>query len=130
MEKSRVLAVNRSTYYKWLNKKPDKTDENTEVQITSIYHKHKGTYGKESITQALRNEGILINHKKVYHIMRKWGLKAVIRKRWSIRKYIKENVACNVLNREFKTNDRALRESQQIKRCRFQTTNRRYQRNL
>ena len=35
--------------------------------------------------------------------MRQWGLKAVIRKRWSIRKYIKENVASNVLNRELKT---------------------------
>ena len=103
--KCRVLAVNWSSYYKGLNKKPCKTDENAEAQITSICHKHKGTYGRESITQALRNEGILINHKKAYLIMRKWGLKAVIRKRWSIRKYIKENVACNVLNRKFKTDE-------------------------
>jgi len=37
--------------------------------------------------------------------MRKFGLKAIIRKRWSIRKYVKENVACNILNREFKTDE-------------------------
>ena len=37
--------------------------------------------------------------------MRKLGLKAVIRKKWSIRKYIKENVAANALNREFKADE-------------------------
>jgi putative transposase len=104
-EKCRVLEVNRSGYYKWLNKKPLKIDENTEVEIIKTYHKHKGTYGRERITQALKNGGIVINHKKVYRIMRKLGLKAIIRKRWSIRKYIKENVACNILNREFKTDE-------------------------
>jgi putative transposase len=104
-EKCRVLEVNRSSYYKWFNKKPLKIDKNTEAEIIKIYHKHKGTYGRARITQALKNEGIVINHKKVYRIMRKLGLKAVIRKRWSIRKYIKENVVCNVLNREFKTDE-------------------------
>jgi len=81
----RVLAVNQSSYYKWLNKKPCKTKKNAEAQLTSIYHKYKSTYARERITQALRNEGILIKHKQVYRIMRQWGLKAVIRKRWSIR---------------------------------------------
>jgi len=102
-KKCRTLEVNRSSYYKWLNKKPCKTNENAEAEIIKIYHKYKGTYGRARITQALRNGGIVINHKKVYRIMRKLGLKAVIRKKWAIRKYIKENVACNVLNREFKT---------------------------
>jgi len=101
----RVLEVNRSSYYKWLNKKPLKIDKKAEAEIIKIYHKYKGTYGRERITQALRNEGTVINHKKVYRIMRKLGLKAIIRKKWSIRKYIKENVACNVLNREFITDE-------------------------
>jgi len=105
VNKCRVLEVNRSSYYKWLNKKPCKIDEKTEAEIIKIYHKHKGTYGRSRITQALRNEGTVVNHKKVYRIMRKLGLKAIIRKKWSIRKYIKENVACNVLNREFKTDE-------------------------
>jgi transposase InsO family protein len=104
-KKCSFLELNRSGYYKWLNKKPYKTDENTEAKIIEIYHKHKGTYGRARITQALRDGGIVINHKKIYRIMRKLGLKALIRKKWSIRKYIKENVACNVLNREFKTDE-------------------------
>jgi len=65
-KRCRVLGVNRSSYYKWLSKKPYKIDENTEAQIIKTYHKYKGTYGRESIPQALRNKGILINHKKVY----------------------------------------------------------------
>jgi len=104
-KKCRVLEVNRSSYYKWLNKKPYKIDENAEAEIIKTYHKYKGTYGRARITQSLKNEGIVINHKKVYRIMSKLGLKAIIRKKWSIRKYIKENVACNILNREFKTDE-------------------------
>ena len=104
-KKCRALEVNRSGYYKWLNKKPCKTDEKAEAEIIKTYHKYKGTYGRARITQAMRNEGTVINHKKVYRIMRKLGLKAVIRKKWAIRKYIKENVACNALNREFKTDE-------------------------
>jgi transposase InsO family protein len=100
-----VLGVNRSSYYKWLNTKPKEIDENAETEINNIYHKHKGTYGRIRITQAMRNSGITINHKKVYSIMRKLGLKAVIRKKWCTRKYIKENVANNILNREFKTSE-------------------------
>ena len=100
-----VLGVNRSSYYQWLNKKPIEVDEYGESVISSIYHTHKGTYGRGRITQAIQNAGIVINHKKVYRIMRKLGLKAVIRKKWSIRKYIKENVAANTLNREFKADE-------------------------
>ena len=96
-----ALGVNRSGYYKWQNQKPEKTDGYAETEINRLYHKHKGTYGRERITQAMQNAGTVINHKKVYRIMRKLGLKAVIRKKWSIRKYLKENVAGNSLNRNF-----------------------------
>jgi len=104
-KKCRFLRANRSSYYKWLNKKPCKKDEKAEKEIIKTYHRHKGTYGRERITQSLRNEGIVINHKKVRRIMLKYGLRAVIRKKWSIRKYVKENVACNILNRDFKTDE-------------------------
>ena len=104
-KRCRVLKINRSGYYKWLNKTPVKTDERAETEIERIYHEHKGTYGRSRITQTMKNNGMTINHKKVYRIMHKLGLKAVIRKKWKIRKYLKENVACNVLSREFNTNE-------------------------
>jgi len=80
-----------------------KIDNYAEEEIKRIYHKHKGTYGQARIAQTMRNMGIVINHKKVHRLMRKMGLKSVIRKKWHIRKYIKENVACNVLSRDFKS---------------------------
>ena len=100
-----MLCVNRSSYYKWMCRKPIETDELSENEVKRIYRQYKGTYGRDRITQVLRNSGIVINHKKVYRIMRKFGLKAVIRKKWRIRKYIKENVACNIIDRNFKTDE-------------------------
>lgn len=42
-----------------------------------------------------------MNHKKVYHIMKKLSLKAVIRKKRCQRKYTKHRVHENRLNRDF-----------------------------
>jgi len=42
-----------------------------------------------------------MNHKKVYRIMKKLDLTAVIRKKWCRRKYKKYHVYENTLNREF-----------------------------
>jgi transposase InsO family protein len=95
-----VLNVSRSGYYRWLKTPSDKVDT-LESLIIKIYHKHKGTYGRQRITQALRNSGITVNHKKVYRIMKKHGLEAVIRKKYCYRNYTKDYVAENVLNREF-----------------------------
>lgn len=100
-----VLGVNRSSYYKWLKAKPRGNDEYIQEQINKIYQEHKGTYGYLRITQTMRNAGILVNHKKVYRIMRKLGLKAVIRKKWCKRSYRKENTTYNILNRDFKTSE-------------------------
>lgn len=65
------------------------------------YHKHKGTYGKARIKLYLESIGTKMNHKKVYRMMKKLGLKAVIRKKWCQRKYTKHRVHENRLNRDF-----------------------------
>ncbi len=72
-------------------------------RITAIYHLHKGRYGYRRITLALRNEGIAINHKTVERLMRRDGLKSLIR----IKKYRSYRgqvgrIAPNVLMRNFK----------------------------
>jgi transposase InsO family protein len=101
-QKCAVLGINRSSYYKWLNSKSEEIDP-IEVRIKEIYHKYKGTYGRHRITQKLKNLGFTVNHKKVYRIMRKLGLKSVIRKKYCRRKYVKENTAPNILKRDFKS---------------------------
>jgi transposase InsO family protein len=103
-----ALGVNRSSYYKWQKVKSCEVDF-LEVEIAKTYHKFKGTYGRQRITQELKNRGFVINHKKVYRIMGKLGIQAVIRKKYCKRKYVKENIVENVLNRDFKA-DKPMRK--------------------
>lgn len=70
-----------------------------------IYHKHKGRYGYRRITLALRNMGLVINHKCVQRLMQSMKLKSRIR----IAKYRSYKgrvgrVADNILKRKFKAN--------------------------
>jgi len=65
----------RSTYYYHLNRLdlPDK-DQAIIDMIKSIYDTHKGRYGYRRITLELRNNNMLINHKKVERLMKQLGI--------------------------------------------------------
>jgi len=106
VQKCLCLHVNRSSFYKWVNNKTLKNlDENKFYELISdIFHKSKGTYGKIRITLALKNMGFVINHKKVYRIMKKLNLKAKIRKKWKTNKNKNEHMYENILNQNFTTN--------------------------
>ena len=78
-----------------------------EKEIQTIFENNDKNYGYRRIQLALRNKGIIVNHKKVQRIMRKLGLKCVkfIRKS---RRYNSYNgtigtVAKNRINRRFNT---------------------------
>jgi transposase InsO family protein len=101
-ERCHALDENRSSYYKWLKTKPKEADD-MEIEVLKVYDKYRGTYGRPRITQQLKNSGIVINHKKVHRIMRKLDIKAIIRRKYCVRKYKKEYVVPNLLNREFKS---------------------------
>ena len=75
----------RSTYYYHLKALRSK-DKNHELkhQIQRIYHEHQGNYGYRRITLELRNQGFLVNHKKVQRLMKRMNLTARIRRK---RKY-------------------------------------------
>lgn len=68
-----------STFYAAKKSKNNKYSK-IEIRITEIFHEHKGRYGVRRITAQLRNEGILINHKTVYRLMKKLQLKSVQRR--------------------------------------------------
>lgn len=104
-DKCLCLGINRASYYKWLNR-PNTPKAANDDQIKSLilqcYHDNKGAYGKKRIHYWLRNiRGIPLNHKKTERLIRELELKAVIRKKWVTRKYTKQNVAGNLLSREF-----------------------------
>ena len=73
-------------------------------RIKEIFNHHHGNYSYRRITAVLRNEGILINHKKVKRLMKVMGLFGkVIRKRnrYSSYKGTVGKVVGNEINRHF-----------------------------
>ena len=71
-------------------------------KIQQIYHQHRGRYGYRRITQEIKNEGYIINHKTVLKLMNLCGLKSQVR----LRKYRSYkgrlgDTAPNLLQRDF-----------------------------
>ena len=77
-----VLEISTSTYYKYRNTiDPDYSDY---VVIKQVFNDNFKSYGYRRITEELREEfGMVINHKRVARIMRKYGV---------VSKYIKNLV--------------------------------------
>jgi transposase InsO family protein len=68
-----VLEISTSTYYKYRNTVDP--DFNDYTIIKQVFNDHFKTYGYRRITDVLRNElGMVINHKRVSRIMRKFGV--------------------------------------------------------
>ncbi|QVK21782.1 IS3 family transposase [Mycoplasmatota bacterium] len=100
-----IANLAKSTYFDVLKNIDSDNDKEIKSKITNIYYKHKGRYGYRRITIVLRNEGLVINHKKVYRLMKSLGLVAKIRVK-KYRSYKREvgKIANNELNRDFSTN--------------------------
>ena len=100
----KAASLSRSTYYFEINK-PDLDIKNQEIIdiIQSIFKENKSRYGVRRITAELRNQGIIINHKKVQRLMNKLGLKAITPK-VKYHSYMGQVgvVADNIINRNFK----------------------------
>lgn len=103
-----IGKVSRSGYYKWLeySGRPDRDISDYEL-IREIFEKGKRKLGWRSIQMKLfNNNGVVMNHKKISRIMKKYWLFAKIRRRnpyKDIAKKTQEHRTCeNKLNREFK----------------------------
>jgi putative transposase len=104
----KITKVSRSGYYKWLKNldKPDK-DINDYLVIKEIFNDGKKKLGWRGIKMGLVNKKkVVMNHKKIIRIMKKYHLFVKIRIRnpyKSIAKKTQEHRTCeNKLNREFK----------------------------
>ncbi|MEE7948939.1 IS3 family transposase, partial [Clostridioides difficile] len=80
-----IAKVNRSGYYKWLNRDKSNLElENIKLAtlITKIYEEKKGVFGSLRMTLQLNREYKLnVNHKRVYRLMRAVGLRSICRKK-------------------------------------------------
>jgi putative transposase len=101
-----IARIQRSSYYKWLNRTPPENEKRNEEileEIKRLYEKVDGIYGYRRITMNLnRTLPKSINHKRVYRLMRIAGIQSVIRrKRKKYKPSTPQHVAENILNREF-----------------------------
>lgn len=100
-----IAGIPRSTYYYHTSHFNDKDkDHEIKEQICNINTEHKGRYGYRRITQELHNRGYIVNHKKVQRLMKKLGIKCMVRMK-KYRSYKGEvgKIAPNLLNRDFST---------------------------
>lgn len=100
----KVARMARSTYYYHIKEQSKKDNDNYVFsRIKHIFSESKGTYGYRRITMALRNEGNIINHKKVYRLMKLYGIKCEVRlKKYRSYKGDVGKIAPNVLERDFR----------------------------
>ena len=74
--------------------------------IKEIFDESKGTYGYRRIEEGLLQKwGLIMNHKKVYRIMKKYDLRPKYTRKIKNQAYkrIEENVKPNLVNRKFNT---------------------------
>ena len=107
-EMCRVLEVSRSGYYRWLNRRPSRReDENKrlDAEIIEIFYTSKGRYGSPKITKELQHRGYKVSKNRVARRMRCAGLRSRIRKKYKVTTDSKHHfpVAPNLLKRDFTT---------------------------
>lgn len=101
-----IAGASKSGYYKWfkLADVPEK-DHDDHLLIKEIFDKGKGKYGWRTIKMKLSEKEILMNHKKIIRIMKKYDLITKIRRRNPYKMIMKKSLGHrtfeNKLQREF-----------------------------
>jgi transposase InsO family protein len=77
-----LLAISRSGFYRWREAGParaerERADRVLTERIAEIHRESDSTYGSPRITAELRDEGRLVNHKRVEQLMRRCGIVGV-----------------------------------------------------
>ena len=95
-------GLSRSGYYKWKRSCGRESHEQIITEHIKAIHSLRPFFGYRRMVVALRREGFVVNHKRVYRLMRKLGIQSVIRKK---RRYFGKSgsvVFPNLLGRDFK----------------------------
>ena len=101
-----IAQVSCSGYYKWLlDSEHEEKDYQDYVLIKDIFDKSKSKYGWRSIQMKLSEKNIVMNHKKISRIMKKYFLITKIRRinpyKSIMKKSQEHRTFDNKLNREF-----------------------------
>jgi transposase InsO family protein len=80
-----LLNLTRSGFYAWQRHRRGIRSIENEIllqEIKRIYEEGKGEYGSPTIYEALRQEGHLVNHKRISGLMRKNGIRSKLGRRF------------------------------------------------
>ncbi len=74
-----VLGIQRSSYYKWRSTaatraQRQEADAALAARIQRVHADSDGAYGAPRITAELREEGLVVNEKRIARVMRKFGI--------------------------------------------------------
>ncbi len=110
-----IAGIKRAAYYKWKATLPQrderiKQEQDIREHIMAIHFIHP-EFGRPRITDWLKESVFLINHKKVYRLMKEMGIQSVIRKKRK-RHGHKPSVICP--NRLLQRNFRAMGPNQKM----------------
>ena len=101
-----IAKVSNSGYYKWLrhSDEPEK-DYGDYLVIKEVFDKGRAKYGFRTIQMKLSEKKIVLNHKKIIRIMKKYNLITKIRRKnpykMIMKKSLEHRTFENKLNREF-----------------------------
>lgn len=107
----RVFEMSRSGYYRWIKRKPSRTEldnQSLDAQIREIYESSKGRYGSPKITRELRDRGHKVGKNRVAKRMRLAGIRSKIRRKYRVTTDSRHRypVSPNLLSRNFTTEAR------------------------
>jgi transposase InsO family protein len=113
----RVLQVPSASYYQWVSigrtrqEQREIVDDILLKKIETIHINKRRLYGSPRITDALRDAGTLINHKKVANVMRRAGIRAKQSRRFIITtrqstQATKTTLPPDLVKRQFTAEDR------------------------
>jgi len=104
-----IAEASRGGYYKWLEHADEvEKDHDDYLLIKTIFNKGKAKYGWRTIQMKLLEKEIIMNHKKIIRIMKKYSLIAKIRRRNPYKAIMKKSMEHrtfeNQLERAFEQN--------------------------
>lgn len=101
-----IAQVSTSGYYRWRRQaEADPADHSDYLVIKEIFDNGKKKYGFRTIKMKLLEQGMVMNHKKIVRIMKKYGLQTKIRRKNPYKaimmKSLEHRTFPNVLSRSF-----------------------------
>jgi putative transposase len=107
----RAADLSRSGFYAWRRRTESRRaveDRRLLVEIKAVHQKSRQTYGSPRIHADLRARGILCNLKRIVRLMRRYGVRSIVRRRFLCTTDSEHEypLAPNLLARQFQADDR------------------------